>query len=559
MVSPLSTDPPAAIKPFELVTNEDTLRIDDCIQDAYPLTSLQWGMLFHSAMSDRNIYEDCSTIRCHGPSNPSALYEALAETIARHDVLRTSFNLTDFSEPIQLVHRSIAPPLEVFDVSGVSDVVQRQVLDECFATVRSQAIDWRKVPLFRVLFHQLSTHAFQLTLKIHHAMRDGWSNGLLLEELLVRYLKHCGSHVSSDDSPLQSTFRDFVALEKQILGSVEARQFWADVLKDVECVRMASYDPDGAATSGHQGEGMCEVPLPSAVAEGLRVISRNLGISMRSILLTAHLNVLKVWTGRSDVLSGVVVNGRPESVDGERALGLFLNTVPFRQRLRAEMTWAEAIRETVRLELELMPFRRFPLAEIQRRVGLGDLFDCVFNFTDFSSIIGRIRSFADLRVVGSKFAEETNYCLCAQFTVGASEGERVRLALDYRTDCLSAEAASRIGHIYVSTLRAIAEDAGKRIWELELIGEEEREKLLVEWNQTEREYREEATLGELFEEQVKRSPGAVAVSCEGEQLSYEELNCRANRIAHYLRGIGVGPEVRVGLCLERSVEMVVSI
>ena len=556
-VSASCEDAPHPVTAFQLLHHKDRSHVTAGIEDAYPLAALQSGMLFHCEMSEIPVYEDCSSMRCEGACNPEALHEALVETIARHEVLRTSFHLSGFSEPLQLVHSSVEPPLKVVDLRCMSSDCQQEVLEECFRLLRSKRIDWREPPLFTVIFHQLSDTTFQLTTKVHHAIRDGWSNSLLMQELFLRYLRHCGSPVVVEDRPLRSSYRDFIALEREIIGSSEARQFWVSKLDNVQCVRLARSIPSVASRS--QPAAAVEVSVPERVSAGLRKVSHELGVSVRSVMLAAHLCVVSILCDRWDVVTGVVINGRPEGIDGERVLGLFLNTIPFRQNLRHGDTWVETIRKTAALELELLPFRRFPLAEIQQDLNLGDLFDCVFNFTDFSSAISQIGAIERLKIVESRFAEETNFALSAQFSANSAEGQGLQLVVDYRSERFSSDYAGCIGSLYESVLRAIAEDGGKKIGELALMGEEEREKVVVEWNRTEREYREGATLGELFEEQVKRTPEGVAVSSEGEELSYEELNRRANRLAHYLRDMGVGEEVRVGLCMERSAGMVVGI
>jgi len=308
-----------------------------------------------------------------------------------------------------------------------------------------------------------------------------------------------------------------------------------------------------------------QLRLSEDVTAQLRKFTRRHQVTLNTVIQGVWGLLLSRYSGQSDVVFGAVVSGRPAELQGvERMIGLFINTLPVRIQIDKNQMIVDWLRQIQREQVEAREFEYSPLVDIQGWSELPrgtPLFNTLVAFLNYpvqmtpGSPHSAHRRGNILRVERKFIPELTNYPLALSVWPDAT----LPLRCVYQTVLYDAGTIRRLLSHLKRVLEQVAEDAGKRIWELELIGEEEREKLLVEWNQTEREYREEATLGELFEEQVKRSPGAVAVSCEGEQLSYEELNCRANRIAHYLRGIGVGPEVRVGLCLERSVEMVVSI
>src|SRR5678809_703899 len=299
-----------------------------------------------------------------------------------------------------------------------------------------------------------------------------------------------------------------------------------------------------------------EVQVSAEVSDGLKRLAQSLEVPLKSVLLASHMKVLSLLTGQSDVLTGLLINGRPEKADGERILGAFLNTVPLRMELSGA-TWADLAQRAYAAENELLPFRRYPIQELQRVHGAEQLFDTVFNYTHFH-VTDRLRGVDGLEVLDVDGTEQTYYPLTVQFNMD-HHSSRIELALDYRTIELGEEQAREIAGYYSRVLAAMSEEPAARHEAVCLLSDEEQRRLLVELNETAAPFSEEKCVYELFEEQVKRAPDAIAVRFGKEELSYRELNERANKLARYLRAMGVGPEVLVGIFTDRSPEMLVGL
>jgi microcystin synthetase protein McyA len=278
-------------------------------------------------------------------------------------------------------------------------------------------------------------------------------------------------------------------------------------------------------------------------------------VSLKCVLLAAHLRVLSLLGNSSDVLTGLVVNGRLEETDGERALGLFLNTVPFRLDL-AGGSWRDLVREVHRADVELLPFRRYPFARIQSATGLQ--LDILFNFVHFH-VFDRVADLPGFELLGARSSEQTSFALLVNASRDSRRGD---LALEFHFDTgrFGRAQIQRIADFHAAVLRAMAGDPDARYESsLPLLEAAERRMLLEEFNATWSEYPRQSRIHDLFESQATRIPEAIAVVSGGQELSYGELEERSNRLARHLRSRGVGRGQLVGICLDRGAELIVAL
>ncbi|QEI42775.1 Linear gramicidin synthase subunit D [Dolichospermum sp. UHCC 0315A] len=538
---------------FSLISDEQRLNLPEDIEDAYPLAALQAGMIFHSEYSnDVSIYHDVFTYYIRATLDPQALHSAIQQVVNRHPVLRTSFVLTDYKQPLQLVHQQVDVPLKVDDLSHLSTTEQEVSLDAWIEQEKKRHFDWGVPPLLRFYVHRRTSETFNLTLSFHHSILDGWSEASLLTELLQQYLYLLGKDVLPLSAPPTITFRDFVALEQTTLHTQECQKYWQKQLSDIIITKLPRWSKSNAATKN------CDLPvsISSRVSQGLKQLSKATGIPLKSVLLAAHLRVLSLLTNQTDIITGLVSNGRLEDTDGEKVLGLFLNTLPLRLKLLGG-SWIDLVRQTFDAERECLPWRRYPLAKLQRTFGGQPLFETAFNFVHFhvyQSIIG----VKDLEVLDGKFFNQTNLALLANFSLHPIS-YKVEFILKYDPSQFCKEQMKMIGGYYQEALTAMANQWSELYEKHCLLSDKEQYQLLVEWNNTKANYPQDKCIHQLFEEQVERSPNAVAVVFENQQLTYQELNEQANQLAHYLQTKGVKPEVLVGICLERSPQMVVGL
>ncbi|MEV4400531.1 AMP-binding protein, partial [Nonomuraea sp. NPDC049607] len=472
------------------------------IIDAYPLSALQAGMLYHSEL-DGVTFHDHTTLTLRGTFDETALVRALEELSARHDVLRTSFDLTGFSEPVQLVHDRAEIPLTV---SG--------------GEPEYGPFDWTRAPLLRVHVRP-EADRFALTVYFHHAILDGWSVARLVSELLERY--------ATPGLPVEAPaarFRDLVAAEKAVLARPEAAEFWRDAVAEAPEGRLPRMP--GYPTGGPRKVEVLATALPGDLAKALAEEAAAARVPLRSVLLAAHARVMALLTGDPDVLTGMLTHSRPESEAGDEVLGLFLNTVPLRVRADAP----DLVQRVFQAEVAALPYRHFPLFEIQRASGRARLLDTHVDFRDF-----QVRGAAATPIEGQDFFEQTDFAFSAAFV--RTPGGGLTLTISYDSTQFPADQVAAIRDHY---LRALSGDIGVSPQDAAL---------LALWNSTASDH-PGGLLHELVFEQAERTPDATALVFEGDRLTYRELAERARDVA---AGLQARVDQPVGVCMERGLDL----
>jgi len=542
--------------PFSLISAADRQQLPEDVEDAYPLTMLQGGMIFHSEYSPETaVYHDIFCYELRAPFNLDAMRAAIQEMMRRHAALRTSFDLASYSEPLQLVHRKIEPLIEYADLSGLDEAGKQAALDGLIATEKERPFRWDQPPLLRVLLHRRSADVFQFALSFHHVLFDGWSLATLLNGIFLRYWYLLGRTKNDIGPAPKLTFREFVALERQAIESRECQQYWQDQLADCSITLLPRWSTVGPQTS-EPAVRVRDLIVTPAVSDGLRNLARMAEAPLKSVLLGAHLRVLSLLTGQRDVTTGLACNGRPEESEGEQVIGLFLNPLPFRQELSGG-TWEELVRKVFAAEQEMLAYRRYPLVELQRQQGGESLFEVEFNFSHFHVLKGALQ-LDGIELIRETTLEETNLTLLINSWV-QPQTSQVKMELMYDAGQLTEDQISAIAGYYCRLLEAMASEPLARYEAVSLLSEQEMGQLLVEWNQTRRDYPRNSCIQQLFEVQAERLPDSIAVIFQDQQVTYSELNRRSNQLAHYLQQLGVGPEIPVAICMERSLEMIVSL
>jgi amino acid adenylation domain-containing protein len=540
--------------PFSLVSRADRERMPVGVEDAYPLSMLQAGMLFHSDLNRESaLYHNYTSLHLRAPFNAHALESALRRLIEHHPVLRTSFDLKGYSVPLQLVHRRVEPPLEVEDLRGMTEAEQEKTITRWQDDERRREIDWSQAPLLRFHVHLRSEDTFQFSFAEHHAILDGWSVAAMLAELFRNYSSFAGGE-EPIDAPPSSLYRDFVALEQKALTSPEAERFWRQWLYGSGFIALprlhTKQEPERAALVH-----IISVPVAAELSAKLKRVARDGGVPVKSVLLAAHLRVLSQLGGQDDVVTGLVSHGRPEAVDAERALGLYLNTLPFRLRLRGG-AWTELAREAFAAEVDSMPFRYYPMAQVKIDQGGRTLFETAFNFTHFHVLDG-VQS-SNITVLDDTGFVRTEFALTADFSLKGPDAH-VHLNLIGNGEAVSREQLESIGGYYAVALAALAEAPSGHYELTPLLSDEERRRLVVEWNDTTADYPRELCIHQVFEQEARLRPDAVAIEFLDQQISYAELDHRADVLALALRRCGVGPDVLVAVMLERSADLIVAL
>ena len=446
-----STDAPQPLAPFALIASQDRSLLPSDAEDAYPLSRIQAGLHYHSeAGSDYTVYLNSLRIRCR--FDFAALRDAIDAMTARHPILRTSVDFS-FAEPLQIVHRRAEVPITVEDIRGLAQDKETHISRWLNAALHHH-FEWGKAPFFRFHVHIRSNDEFQLNMS--DACLDGWSVGTLLTELLSWYFARLDRKAPPELPELRFGYSDFIALERQAITNEESQRFWDDLVAGADFEPLLR-QPAHGDNEPHRVRRI-DLPIPDDVAAGLKSLANSLGASVKHALLAAHLKALGYLTGSIAPVTGLLANGRPEVEGGERIVAPFVNLVPFCLDLAAG-TFTDLCRRAFAAEGELLPHRRYPMAELKKRHGNRDLFDTVFNFTHFH-VYRRLRALS-LDVLDATGNENTYFPLTIQANMNEDTGA-LGLAFDYQTGNFATERVRQIATVYERVLEAMARWPGQR-------------------------------------------------------------------------------------------------
>ncbi|TQF02732.1 amino acid adenylation domain-containing protein [Kitasatospora acidiphila] len=519
------------------------------VADVYPLAPLQEGLLFHHLMADQgaeaDVYMQPSVLGFDSRERLDAFLEALQWVIDRHDIYRTAFVWEGLAEPVQVVSRRVELPVReiVLDPQGPSPVEQLKAIGGSW-------MDLTRAPLMTVdIAAEPGGDRWLVLLRTHHMVQDHASQDVLLEELSA-FLAGQG-----DALPAPLPFRDFVAQARLGVPREEHVRYFAELLGDVTETTapfgVLDVHGDGTAVMRFQ------VPFDAEVVGRVREVARRQGVSPATVFHLAWARVLAAATGRDDVVFGTVLFGRMNAGAGsDRVPGLFMNTLPVRVRVDGQSA-GEALAGMRGQLAELLVHEHAPLSLAQQASGVAGgspLFTSLFNYRHSETAVRS--SGPRLEGVGLlTVSDRTNYPVTMSVDDNGSgfflTADAVAPA-DPEQICTLLQAA-------VTNLTAALEEAPQsRFAAVDVLGADERRLVVEEWNDTARPL-VDATLPGLFAAQVARTPDAVALVFEGVEVSYGELDARANRLARLLVGRGVGPESVVAVLMERGVELVVAL
>ena len=556
-----AADGGTGVPPFALTAAGDRERLPHGIADAYPLSRLQMGMLFHGEMSaDSALYHNVTSCRVGAAFDAAAFAAAARLLLARHPILRTSFDLASYGEPLQLVHPHAVVPLAVLDLTALSASRQESELAAWMGAEKSHPFDPLRAPLLRFHVHLLGAGRFQFGLVEHHAILDGWSVALLHTELFRRYLAAIGRGAPLAELPPGEGMREFVQLERAARLEPAAAAFWDRQLADATVTLLPRFRRRRADAGGDRVHGQA-VSIAADTSAGLFRLATACRVPIKSVLLAAHLRALAHHTGNFDVLTGLVSHGRPEGAGGDRALGLFLNTLPLRQRL-SPGSWDELVQAVFAGEAALLPWRRFPLYDVQARRGGESLFETAFNFVHFHAY-GEAGVLPDVEIAAGEAFQQTSFTLLANFRLTLG-GRAVLLDLQYDGREVGPAQIAALGETYGRVLVHLAAAATRHAGDhrhetAPLLRPAEAHAVLREHNDTAAELAGAPLLHELFEQVVAAAPESLALVAAERRLTYRELDTAAELVADLLRRHGVGAESLVAVAMERSPEMVAAL
>ncbi|MFV3291356.1 amino acid adenylation domain-containing protein, partial [Pseudomonas sp. NY11955] len=520
------------------------------IADVYPLSPMQQGMLFHT-LYDQQAGNYINQLRVDVQGlDVQRFQQAWQATLDAHDILRSGFVLQgELEQAVQVVRKAVELPFSEHDWRGQPAL--EQALQTLAEAERQRGFDLAAAPLLRLVLVRTGDASHHLIYTNHHILMDGWSTSRLLGEVLQRY--------AGVEPPAQAThYRDYIAwLQGQDAAVAEA--FWKAQLATLDEPTRLAQAIAGKAGAADTGYGDYRQAFDREQTARIEAFARANRVTVNTLVQSAWLLLLQRCTGQASVCFGATVAGRPADLPGvEEQIGLFINTLPVIGAPRAEQRVAEWIGQVQAGNLAVREFEHTPLYDVQRWAGQGGdaLFDSILVFENYpvaealqQGAPGGLR-FGDVAV-----QEQTNYPLTLVVELGAT------LSMQFSHDraLWSDEAIGRLAGYFANLLQALVEQADAVIGELPMLGQTEQQRMVEGWNGTQAAYPDERSIHQLIEAQVFATPDAPALVFGEQTLSYAELNRRANQLAHKLREQGVGPDVLVGIAMQRSLEMVIGL
>jgi amino acid adenylation domain-containing protein len=529
---------------------------------ALPLSFAQENLwLFEQLTPGTPTYNTCRSGRIWGPLDAAAVEAAFNDLLQRHEALRTSYEMFG-TTPVQIVHPHEYYELPLIDLTSLPDDEREAAALRLSNEDAQLPIDISKSPVARARLLRLGDEEHVFIMSIHHIAYDLWSGGVLLGEMEQLYLAHVeGQPASLQLPPVQCA--DFGVWQRNWLqGEVLERQlsYWKEKLDGLSATPL-DLPSDRPRPAVETMNGASEyVHFPKSINESMQALARREGVTQFMVLLAVFQVLLHRYTNQDDVVAGSVIANR-NRVELDNVVGFFDNPIVLRVDASGNPTFREFVHRVRDVALgaytnQYLPFDLIvkelqPERTSNRTPFIQAMFVFLLNYPAME------REIAGLKVVPYNL-QSGKAMFDLLFGLRASE-RGLEGELAYNCDLFDAATIARMGRHFGQLLEAVVADPEQRIRELTMLSEEEQLRLLVEWNETQRDYKLDGGLKDLFEKQVERTPEHVAITCAGEQITYRRLHERANQLAHYLKSRGIGPEAQVGICLERSIDLVTGI
>ncbi len=504
-------------------------------------------------------YNMRGAFRIKGNLDINALEKALSEIVRRHETLRTSFQ-KDNGKPIQVIEPDATIKINLVDLQQLEPKEQENLVVEKAQLEATTPFDLENAPLIRCSLLQLSTSEYVLLITMHHIVSDGWSIGVFAQELSSLYRAFIQGEASPlADLPIQ--YADFAVWQKEYLsGEVLSTQlnYWKQQLSDAPDLLQLPTDYPRPTVQTYQGRSI-SFSLNTDLTTKLQTLAQESGTTLFMTLYAAFSTLLYRYSGQSDILIGSPIANRNRR-EIESLIGFLVNNLVLRTNFANNPSFKELLAQVRETTLKAYEHQDVPFEQIvealqpQRSLSHSPLFQVMFILQNTPmeelALPGVTLNPIELESTMARFDLTLSMTKTEQGLVGKWE---------YNTDLFEGETIEGMAAHFHNLLEAILENPAQKIGSFNLLSESERHQLLFEWNDTATEYAKDKCIHFLFEEQVEKTPDAVAVVFEDEQLTYKQLNQRANQLAHHLQSLGVKPEVLVGICVERSVEMIVGL
>jgi surfactin family lipopeptide synthetase C len=528
------------------------------IEAIYPLSPVQQAMLFHTLFEPESAaYFSQLNCSIEGDLDVISFKKAWQRVMDRHSSLRTAFVWEGVEQPLQVLGERVKLTVEELDWKALDEIEQRQRLKAYLKQDMEKGFKLSKAPLMRLALIEIGENRYQFIWSHHHLLLDGWSWPLVIREALAFY----DAFSKGEDLQLEPA-RPYASYISWLLNQnlSKAEVYWRETLRGLHAPTALAVVCRPEKLSGAE-EIYKEIraTLPSRLLIELQSLAKQYQLTLNTVAQGAWALLLGCYSGVKDIIFGITSSGRPPTLQGvEKIVGVFINTLPFRAQIAARSPLASWLKQLQSQQVELRQYEFSPLTEVHGWSQIPrtlPLFESIFVFQNYPVDASLRKQNGNLKIHVAGTVENTNYPI----TVVASAASELMLKIVYDTRLFDKATIERvIGHLQ-TLLENMAADPERPVWSLPLLTRTERDQLLIEFNNTEAQFPLDKCLPELFEQQVNRSPDAIAVSDGEEALTYSEFNRQANQLAHYLRKSGVGPESMVGVCLERGPDIIIAL
>ena len=529
------------------------------IEDIYSLSPMQQGMLFHTLYSpESEVYFEQLVCTLKGQLNLSFFQEAWQEIVAKHPVLRTSFHWEEIEKPLQMVSQKVELPWMVYDWKHWDNLQQKEALESFLKSDRASGIELAQAPLMRFTLIQLETDSYQFIWSHHHILFDGWSMQIILQEVFDLYESY--NRGESLQLKFCHPYREYISwLQQQ--DSSQAKKFWQQRLKGIEAPTPLVVDKLIDHKSQQETYQEISFKLSFEITNQLQSLAQKHHLTLNNLVQGAWGLLLSRYSGETDIVFGATVSGRTSELPNiDTMVGLFINTLPVRLQISGKeklISWLKTLQSQ---QFEQEPYTYYSLADIQKNSDIPpkmSLFESILVFENYPVDSSKNASEKTLEITDIRCLERTNYPLTVVIIPNVELSGRIV----YDTRRFEAETIERmIGHLQ-TLLAGMANHPELHLSEFSLLTKAEEEQLILAENQNDSLNKDidYQCIHRLFEKQVEKTPDAIAIIYKNEQLTYQELNQRANQLAHYLQFLGIKLEDKIGVCIERSPLMVIAI
>ncbi len=523
-----------------------------------PLSFAQQRLWFLSQLEGASAtYNMPIALRLQGTLNYAALEQCFAEIVARHEVLRTNFAQTD-GEGIQVIQPHLSIPITVVDLTQEAESSSPALIAHYMQAAAQTCFDLETGALLHFKLLRLSEQEHILLLTIHHIISDAWSLGLFVREIMALYPAYCSGQVSPL-SPLPLQYADYAVWQRQQQQADDFQQRLAaqvQQLMDAPSLLELPTDHPRPAVQSFRG-GLVQIELSSTLSAKLNAFSQQQQKTLFMTLLGAFVTLMHRYSGHTDLVIGTPIAGRyhPEL---ESLMGFFINTLPLRFTLAEDATYATLLEQVQAKALEAFAHQDIPFEKLLEQLPL----ERDLSYLPLCQVMFTLQNapMEVLKIPGLTLEALPTHSGVSRFDLTLSMmevGDRLIGEWEYNSDLFEASTITRMATQFEVLLEAILVNPQQALATLSLLPPSEQYTLLTEWNQTQVE-RPQQCIHHWFEAQVELTPEAIAITDRDTPLSYRTLNERANQLAHYLQSLGAQPDQLIGICLERSVEMIVA-